>query len=288
MLFQRVFTLLLVVLTGIPALARETTKIEIVRDVPYSKIGNGKELQMDIAYPDGKGPYPAVLLVHGGAWRFGKRQELKEWMEYLAKDGYVAATISYRLLPDMKFPDAVVDCKTAVRFLRANAEKYHVNKDKIGALGFSAGGYLVCMLGTADKEAGFEGTEYLDQSSRVQAVVDFFGPTDLSAYGNDDSAQNSTFAPMLGARFKEKPELYKKASPISYVGKANSPFLILHGTKDWLVPIEQSRTMCQKLKDAGVAAELIEIEGGGHGFEDADRFKTTQATTRFLAEKLKK
>jgi dipeptidyl aminopeptidase/acylaminoacyl peptidase len=144
------------------------------------------------------------------------------------------------------------------------------------------------MLGTADKEAGFEGKEFADRSSRVQAVVSYFGPTDLTLYGNDDSAQNSVFQPMLGARYKDKPDAYKNASPITYVSKDDPPFLFLHGTKDWLVSIEHSRSMLKKLKEAGVAAELVEVEGAGHGFERADVRKTTQATLKFLAETLKK
>ncbi len=273
---------------NVPVIAQFPGKITVAKDVPFSKLADGKELKMDIAYPNGKGPFPAVLCVHGGAWRFGQRQDMAGWIDYLAEEGYVAASVSYRLLPNMKFPDPVVDCKTAVRFLRANAEKYHVNKDKIGALGYSAGGYLVCMLGAADKDAGFEGKEYPDQSSRVQAVVSYFGPTDLCLYGADESAQNGIFKPMLGASFKDKPEVYKNASPITYVSKDDPPFLFLHGTKDWLVSIEHSRSMCKKLKEAGVPAELVEVEGGSHGFDSAESRKTGQAAMKFLSEKLKK
>jgi acetyl esterase/lipase len=288
MAHNHIFALILWIVIASPLRAEDSAKITVDKDVPFSKIGEGKDLKMDVAYPDGKGPYPAVLLVHGGAWRFGKRQDMAKWIEYLAEQGYVAAAVSYRLLPDMKFPDPVVDCKTAVRFLRANAAKYHINKDKIGALGYSAGGYLVCMLGTTDREAGFEGDEYADQSSRVQAVVSYFGPTDLTLYGNDDSAQNSTFKPMLGARYKDKPDAYRKASPITYVSKDDPPFLFLHGTKDWLVSIDHSRSLCKKLREAGVAAELIEVEGASHGFDQPDSRKTTQATMKFLAQTLKK
>jgi acetyl esterase/lipase len=273
-----------------PARAQELPTIKVERDVVYRKVGKDKELQMDIAMPQGRGPFPAVVCVHGGAWRagFGKRQDLSKWLERLAEEDYVAAAISYRLLPDAKFPEPIEDCKTAVRFLRANAEKYHIDKNKIGAMGFSAGGHLVCLLGVTGKDAGFDGKEFADQSSKVQAVVSYFGPTDLSAYGNDESAQNSTFGPLLGGRFKDKPDAYKNASPIAYVTKHAPPFLFLHGTKDWLVPIEQSRSMCKKLKEAGVRAELVEVEGAGHGFDKADARKATNATLEFLAEQLKK
>jgi acetyl esterase/lipase len=274
---------------ALPACSQESSKIKVEKDVSYWKVGKDKDLQMDIAVPQGNGPFPAVVCVHGGAWRqgLGKRQDLTGWIERLAEEGYVAATVSYRLLPDAKFPEPIEDCKTAVRFLRANADKYHIDKNKIGALGFSAGGHLVSLLGVAGKDAGFEGTEYADQSSKVQAVVSFFGPTDLSLYGNDESAENSTFVPLLGGRFKDKPEAFKNASPITHVTKNAPPFLFLHGTKDWLVPIAHSRSMYKKLKDAGASAEIVELEGAGHSFEKENASKATSATLKFLAEKLK-
>jgi len=289
-LFIRTLFFLLLTFTATPVWAQKAPKIKIDKDVTYRKVGKDKDLQMDIAIPQGEGPFPAVVCVHGGAWRegLGKRQDLTAWIERLAQEGYVAATVSYRLLPDAKFPEPIEDCKTAVRFLRAHAEKYHVDKNRIGALGFSAGGHLVCLLGVVGKDAGFEGKEYADQSSKVQAVISYFGPTDLSAYGNDESAENSTFVPLLGGRFKENPEAYKKASPITYVTKDAPPFLFVHGGKDWLVPIEQSRSMYKKLKEAGVPAEIVEIEGGSHGFDKAGNRKATDATLKFLAEKLKK
>ena len=271
----------------IPLSAATPSEVEVEKNIPYCKVGD-KELQLDIALPEGKGPFPAVLCVHGGAWRFGQRQDCDVLIERLAKRGFVAATVSYRLLPDAKFPEPLVDCKTAVRFLRANAEKYRIDKDRIGAVGFSAGAHLVGLLGTTAKTAGFEGDEYPCQSSAVQAVVSYFGPTDLTLYGNDESAQTSTFSPLLGASYKDKPDLYRKASPIAYVSKDSPPFLFLHGTKDWLVPIEHSRRMCKKLKEAGVEADLIEVEGEQHGWGGAKAVKTTEAAFKFLAKQLKK
>jgi acetyl esterase/lipase len=270
----------------IPA-ADNFVKIKVDQNVAYAKVGD-KELQLDIAYPDGKGPYPAVLCIHGGAWRFGNRQELERTIGRIAERGYVAATVSYRLLPDGKFPDAIVDCKTAIRFLRVNAATYHVDKDRIGALGFSAGAYLACMLGVAGKDAGFEGKKFTDQSSKVCAVVSYFGPTDLALFAKDESAQNSTFKPLLGACFEEDPGIYRKASPINYVTKNAPPFLLLHGTKDWIVPIEHSRNMCKKLKEAGASAQIVEVAGGSHGWGRDDSQKTWAAVFKFLEDHLKK
>lgn len=272
-----------------PARAEEPAfRFKVDADVPYRTIDGGKDLKMDIAVPAGKGPFPAVLCVHGGAWRFGSRKDLDRLIRFLAAEGYVAASVSYRLLPDAKWPEPIEDCKTAVRFLRANASKYHLDKDRVGALGYSAGGHLAALLGVAGQDAGFEGKDGADQSSRVQAVVDFFGPTDLAKYGDDESAQNSTFTPLLGVRYKDKPEAYTKASPIAYVSKDAPPFLVLHGTRDWLVPPAHSRELCAKLKACGARPELVEIEGAAHGFTGPDARRANDAALKFLAEHLKK
>jgi len=257
-------------------------------DVPYSKLDNGKELMMDIATPTGKGPFPAVVCVHGGAWRFGNRKDMEGWAKFLAIDGYVAATITYRLLPDAKFPEPIIDCKTAVRFLRANAAKFHIDRDRIGAMGYSAGGHLVSLLGTTDSSAGFDGKEYPKESSQVQAVVDYFGPCDLRFYGKDDSAQSTCFTPLLGKSFKDDPSVYLAASPIKYVNKDSAPFLIMHGTRDWLVSVDQSREMNAKLKEAGVPVWYLELEGANHGFTGKDSSKSTSMVAKFLAGYLKK
>ena len=283
----RTLAFLLLLALASPASTQEAPKAKVVANITYCKIAD-KEMQLDLALPQGKGPFPTVVCVHGGAWRLGKRQDLTTLIKLLADEGYAAATVSYRLLPDAKFPDPLVDCKTAVRFLRANAEKYSIDKARIGTVGYSAGGHLVCLMGVANKDAGFEGNEYADQSSKVQAVVSYFGPIDLTHYGSDDSAQKSIFVPLLGGRFKDKPELYKKASAITYVSKDSPPFLFLHGTMDTLVPIEQSRAMFAKLKEAGASAQIVEFEGAGHGWGGDDLKKSTKSMLKFFAENLKK
>lgn len=286
---RRLFgALVLTLFAPLAAPAQVPAPVKFDADITYRKLDGGKELKLDVAYPDGKGPYPAVVCVHGGAWRFGSRKEMSRWAKALAADGYVAAAISYRLVPDAKWPEPLEDCKTAVRFLRANAEKFRIDPERVGALGFSAGGHLVCMMGLAGKDAGFEGKEYADQSSRVCAVVSYFGPTDFAAFADDQTAQNSTFGPLVGASYKEKPEAHQKASPVSYVSKDAPPFLFVHGTKDWLVPIDQSRLMCKKLKDAGAKAEICEIDGGSHGFLGANARKADAAMLKFFGEYLRK
>jgi acetyl esterase/lipase len=207
---------------------------------------------------------------------------------FLAGEGYVAASVGYRFAPTATFPAQIEDAKTAVRFLRANAGKYAIDKDRVAAMGWSAGGHLACLLGLTDPKCGFEGKECPDQSSKVQAVIDYFGPTDLAAFAKNDLAQTGMLGPFIGAKYSEDPKAHERASPIGYVSKDAPPFLIFHGTTDFIVPIEQSRTLAAKLKDAGVPAKLVEVLGEGHGWEGKANAETTRETMRFLAERLKK
>src|SRR5262249_51489713 len=148
--------------------------VQVEKDLVYGK-GGDTDLQLDLAMPkDGAGPFPALVCIHPGSWRQGNRQQLGQTIEVLAGHGYAAVTVSYRLVPTAIFPAQIEDCKAAVRWLRANAKKYKVDPDRIGAIGFSAGGHLACLLGTTDRNDGLEGNGgNPEQSSRVQAVVSF-------------------------------------------------------------------------------------------------------------------
>jgi acetyl esterase/lipase len=256
-------------------------------DITYAKVGD-KELKLDLAKPEGKGPFPCVVLFHGGGWRMGNKKDVRSWLPFLAEEGYVAASVGYRLVPDATFPAQIEDGKTAVRFLRANADKYGIDKNRVAAMGWSAGGHLACMLGLTDPKCGFEGKECSDQSSRVQAVVDYFGPTDLAAFGKDELAQKGVLAPFVGKRYADDPAAHEKASPVKYVTKDAPPFLIFHGRKDWVVPIEQSRELAEKLRDVRVPVKLVEVPLEGHGWDGKANGETTRETLKFLAEKLKK
>lgn len=262
-------------------------KVTTAYDVVYARVGD-RELKLDLARPDAPGPHPAVVVLHGGGWRMGNKKELRPWVEALAARGYVAASVGYRLAPDHVFPAQIEDCKTAVRFLRTNAAAYGIDTDRVAAMGFSAGGHLAALLGLTDAAAGFDGNLYPKESSRVQAVVDYFGPTDLAGFGTDDAAQRSMLGPLIGAKFADKPEAHERASPVKYVAKGAPPFLIFHGTKDWVVPVEQSRALATKLKDVGTAVQLVEVPGEGHGWVGPAGTGTTRQTFDFLAEVLKK
>jgi acetyl esterase/lipase len=273
---------------GQTSTAPKGKKFTLETDLVYRKIDD-KPVKLDLAYPkEGKGPFPVVVCVHGGAWRLGSKKEMRDWIEFFAENGFVAASVGYRLIPEGKWPGQVEDVQTAVRWLRSNAEKYNLDPKRLGAMGFSAGGHLVSFLGMIDKCDGFECKDFPEVSSKVRCVVNYFGPCDLTYYGSDESAQNAVFEPMFGYRFKDNAECYKKGSPINYITKDTVPFLIFHGTEDRLVPIEQSRKLNEKLKDVGVPVKLIEFKGADHGWTGENNRLSTRTTLEFFTEHLKK
>jgi acetyl esterase/lipase len=265
--------------------------ISVERDIVYGK-GDRVDLRLNVALPKkGKGPFPAVVCIHGGGWYQGQRQDMDPMTELLARRGYVAATVSYRLVPSARFPAQIQDCKAAVRWLRANAVKYHINPDRIGAIGPSAGGHLSCLLGVTDKKDGLEGSGGNPEfSSRVQAVVSFFGRTDFTKKTWSKELEEKIFVPLIGASFDDKPELYKKVSPIAYVSRTSPPFLLFHGAEDKLVPPRNSTDMAEKLQAAGVSAKAVIVEGEGHGSADwAEKWaKSIELAVAFFDKHLKK
>jgi len=269
-------------------------------DVTYTTIGNVK-LQLDLAVPTTPGPHPVVVCFHGGAWQAGNRKDLTKpalfapanqkgigLLETFAMKGYATATVSYRLAPKNKFPAQLEDAKTAVRFLRTNAKKYDLDTERFAALGFSAGGHIAALLGTTDKTAGLEGKEYPDVSSRVQCVIDFFGPTDLALYCESPGLESAFMVPLLGKECLSDPKLYDRASPMHYVTKDDPPVLILHGTADLIVPILHSERFKDKLQAAGVPVEMVKFSGKGHGWTGETVDESAKATLLFLDKHLKK
>jgi len=280
------------ILCLLAALAAPTANGPAVReelDVVFGK-GGDTDLKLDLAMPaDGAGPFPAVVCIHAGGWVGGKRQEMSQTIHALAGRGYVAVSPDYRLATaQARFPAQVEDCKAAVRWLRANAVKYNIDPDHIGAVGFAAGGHLACMLGVTDKEDGLDGAGgNADVSSRVQAVVSFFGPTDLTAKDWGPGVSERNLVPLLGGTADEKPEAYRKASPLTYAGKDAAPLLLFHGAVDKMVPVDQSRRLAEKVASAGGAAELVVVEGEGHGFGREKLLQCLGKMVTFFDERLK-
>ena len=240
----------------------------VQRDIPYATV-DGVTLTLDLYSPkaNGAAPRPLVVYVHGGGWRGGAKTTgsyIVDVTADLVSRGYVMAAIDYRLAPAAKWPAFIYDVKTAIRFLRAHAAEYRLDPHRIGAWGGSAGGHLVSLLGTADASAGLEDAAGAPKtSSRVQAVVDLFGPADLVRMdrGGDGGARRAD-------AFGTEPDVLRRASPITYVSKDDPPFLILQGDADRLVPVEQSRHFYEALRAAGVPATLIIVKGGAHGLNN--------------------
>lgn len=279
----------LICLLALVACQTASAEVTEEKNIVYGNAG-AEKLMLDLALPkEGKGPFPAVVCIHGGGWRAGSRQNLTALTKTLAEKGYVAVTISYRLTPKAKFPGQVHDCKAAVRWLRANAKKYRINADKIGAVGFSAGGHLVCMLGATDKSDGLEGKNgNEDQSSRVQAVVSFFGPTDFINKTWEEAVEKTYLIPFFGGTYKEAKDTYAKGSPLKYVKKGAPPFLFIHGDKDTLVGLHHSEKMAKALKGVGAEAEVMVMKGEGHGWGGKALQDTLNRSLKFFDEKLKK
>ena len=243
---------------------------------------------MAVTVSEGTEPLPAIVYLHSGGFFQGSPTEFQRHAAHMATKGFVGATIQYRLVPEALFPAQVQDSKAAVRWLRANASTYRIDTDRIGAAGGSAGGHLAAMLGTTPHIAEFEGDGGNPGfSSRVQAVAAFAGVLDFPAQAL--RGQGFSIEGFLGASYEENPELWVKASPITYVGPESAPFLFLHGTDDLSISYQRSVDMMNALKAAGVSAEIFPAEGAGHPFYISDPWyqPTLEAMEEFFTRILK-
>lgn len=267
-----------------PALA-ETT---VVRDVVYSR-PDGKPLLMDLYRPDAPGPHPAVLLVHGGGWLGGSKEGYAEFGPMLARNGYVACAINYRLAPEYPYPAAFDDCQLAIRWIRAHAAEFDINPKRVGALGDSAGGHLVALIGVRGKTRDNTDPALARYRSLPDAVVANYGAHELVRMWKIEQAHRPLTA-WLGGPPEEHVKVYAEASPVSMVTRRAAPFLILHGDQDRVNPIEQSELLQKALEAKGADSTYIVIEGGGHGWALASPQgrKAEAATLAFLDKHLKR
>jgi acetyl esterase/lipase len=290
---KRLLTGLLIVLTmtsslraQAPAQVPDTVIVE--KGIEYAN-PDDQHLQLNLARPKtGDGPFPAIVCIHGGGFRAGKRESYDGLIVRLAEQGFVAITITYRLAPKYQFPAAVHDTKAAVRWVRANAAKYKIDPSRIGTTGGSAGGHLAQFLGVTAGVKEFEGDGGNPaESSAVACVVNVYGPSDFTkSYGK--SVDAAEVLPLfLGGNLEKARKLHLKASPLYWVTPVAAPTLCIHGTLDKYVAHEQAVWLVDKMNAAGAEAELLTLEGAGHGFKGKDAETADKALMAYFNKKLK-
>ena len=242
---------------------RPAQSVDVAKDVEYGCAGE-RSLKLDIYQPKQRNAekLPVIVWIHGGGWRNGNKSSGARVNSFVGTGNYVGVSVGYRLSGEAIWPAQIHDCKAAIRWVRANATKYGIDPDRIGVWGSSAGGHLVSLLGTSGDVDELEGTcGTPNVSSRVACVVDFCGPTDMVIF------KHSAADLLFGSKpAEERQAEAMAASPAAHVTKDDPPVLIVHGTNDRTVPVEQAELFHKKLKENGVDVTFVKIEGGGHGF----------------------
>ena len=267
--------LAVLIAAGVNGFAQEAEQYLLERGITYV-VADGVELKLDLARPStGKGPFPALIYLAGNGWGWYSEIDRGQHVSQIidaARDGYVAATVDYREAhrgetgeSKNPFPAQVYDVKAAVRWLRANAKKYDIDPNHIGAAGWSSGGHLALMLGLTEASDGLEGDEAnMNYSSRVQAVVSAGGPTELASCYKDSDSLKGIVGAFMGVSPEQASDKYKTASPVTYVTRDDPPILLIHGDRDFEVPFSQAVLLEARLQEAGVIHTLIVRKGGGH------------------------
>lgn len=280
-----------------PLAAAGELAVDFQENVEYGA-GADQKLTLHLARPkDADGPVPAVVFIHGGGWQAGSKDMFKKAIRDFASEGYVAASVGYRFAPKYKTPAQIEDCKCAVRYLRAHADELGLDPGRIGAIGASAGAHLAMLLGTMDSADGLEGNGgWQDQSSKVQCVVSYFGPVNLTEteIGDLPSRQminepvvRNILRNFVGGEPEEHKEELRQASPITYVNAGDAPMLLFQGTKDVLVPYDHAFQMTDALAKNGIAGRAELIMGAGHGWAGKEMTRTQRAALEFFDEHLK-
>lgn len=240
-------------------------------------------LELDLYLPDVPLSRPTVLVIHGGGWEQGSRTQLAWHADRLAREGFVAATISYRFSQVRPYPAAIQDVNAAIAWLRANASTYDIDPTRIATLGWSAGAHLAALAAVAPDVETFLPDETNSDESSAQAMVGVAGYYDFRRLESDEPGTVKRF---LGGTYEEVPDRYEQASPVSHVDPDDPPALLFHGEDDDVVPLEQSRTFSARLGAAGIDATLETLESAGHGLirESPTNAQVMDQTVEFLYE----
>ena len=255
-------------------------------DIPYAATDNPRQ-RLDLYLPEAAaasagtpaGGLPLVVFVHGGGWQGGDKGAGRMLLPLVQSGEYAVASVGYRLTGEAIWPAQIHDCKAAIRWLRANAAAHGIDPGRIGVAGSSAGGHLVCLLGTTGDVESLDGTlgEHRDASEKVACVVNQFGPCDFTEIAEANAAAKGMVAKLLGGPPAEVPDVAKSASPLAYVTPGDPPLICIHGTADPLVPYSQSTRLDEACEKAGVECLLLTIPGGGHGgFRNPEIMKRTK------------
>lgn len=256
-------------------------------NVVYCTMAGDEQLADIYTPPHALNPAPLLIYIHGGGLQHGDKRTGSGIVELpaLFNAGFVIASINYRLAPEFPMPAMVEDSKCAVRFFRANATRFNIDPDRIGVWGSSAGGYLSAMLGTSGETTQFDVGDYLGTSSRVQAVVDMFGPTDFVTMSLEaESAKHLEFNDLVFSTSDLTNPIFTQSSAVTYVSPDDPPFLILHGDMDKDIPVAQAYELYNLLKAAGADAQLVVVAGGGHGLRNPGEVPSEQEITRLIVD----
>jgi len=275
-----------------PQASVATSEVTVTKEIVYARVGE-HDLLLDLYEPtSGTRPFPGVICIHGGGMSGGSKSAFGRHASYLAQHGFVAVSVDYRLSAEAKYPASIHDCKAGVRWMRANAEKYRIAADQIGAIGGSAGAYLVAMLAaTADKpefdgEVGVRGV-----SSRVQAAIALAPPADLLLRAKmlPGAGTTQSYTDYLGAGPDENLRLWEQASPIHYFDRHSAPMLIMHATGDPTTPYQISVELHKRCQAVGAEAQLVPIEYKGHSFWSTKKWfdPVMERATAFFTRTLK-
>jgi acetyl esterase/lipase len=264
----------------------QSAEVKVSKGIEFAVVDK-HSLKLDLYRPANETVSGLIVWVHGGAWRAGSRSSMP--LTALLEHGYAIASVDYRLTPTAPFPAQVHDIKAAIRFLRAKANHYKINTDNIAIAGASAGGHLVALVGTTNEHAKLEGKvgQHLDQSSSVQAIVSYYGASNLTSILAQSTPHGlgvriPALQLLLGGQPENKVDLAQLASPVFHIDGNDPPLLLLHGDQDLQMPINQSHELHGSYKEAGLKCHLKVIHGAAHGGKAFYSSENTNTVLDFL------